>query len=72
MDIIFTTLELGKEEILLLDVVKSLEKQVRLADSVFLLYEDGKLAKIVNSTSKVCLFCARHHVKKVQKEICCE
>lgn len=56
MDIIFTTLELGKEENLLLDVVKSLEKQVRVKDSVFLLYEDGKLAKIVNSTSKVCLF----------------
>lgn len=37
MDIIFTTLELGKEENLLLDVIKTLEKQVRVNDS-FLFY----------------------------------
>lgn len=42
VDIIFTTLELGKEENLLLDVIKSLEKQVRLKNSLFLLHVDGK------------------------------
>lgn len=39
VDIIFTTLELGKEEDLLLDVVKRLEKQVRVKDRFCLFQE---------------------------------
>lgn len=42
VDIIFTTPELGKEENLLLDVIKSMEKQVRLKNSPVLFHVDGK------------------------------
>lgn len=35
VDIILTTLEVGKEENLLLDVIKSLEKQVWLKDFIY-------------------------------------
>lgn len=67
VDIIFTTLELGKEENLLLDVIKSLEKQVCLKNPLFLLHVDGKSATIGNSTSKRSFFCAVHHVDKVRR-----